>query len=71
MQNIRVALVLPRGASHVFPDAFEPYQQHIPVDEQSALIPAYYKRLTSEDVEVRRAGEGMDALGDGDKPTVP
>ena len=43
------------GASHVFPDAFEPYQHHIPVDEQSALIPAYYKRLTSEDVEVRRA----------------
>ena len=28
------------GASHVFPDAFEPYQQHIPVDEQSGLIPA-------------------------------
>ena len=24
------------GASHVFPDAFEPYQQHIPADEQSS-----------------------------------
>jgi len=43
------------GASHVFPDAFEPYLDHIPSEEQSALIPAYYKRLTSEDVEVRRA----------------
>jgi len=43
------------GASHVFPDAFEPYFNHIPKDEQSALIPAYYKRLTSEDVEIRRA----------------
>ncbi|MGB2352984.1 MAG: prolyl aminopeptidase, partial [Candidatus Poseidoniaceae archaeon] len=42
------------GASHVFPDAFEPYQQHIPADEQSALIPAYYSRLTSEDVQIRR-----------------
>lgn len=43
------------GASHVFPDAFEPYFNHIPVEEQSNLIEAYYKRLTSEDVEVRRA----------------
>ena len=43
------------GASHVFPDAFEPYRDHIPPEEQAALIPAYYKRLTSEDVEVRRA----------------
>ena len=42
------------GASHVFPDAFEPYQQHIPADEQSALIPAYYSRLTSDDVNIRR-----------------
>ncbi len=42
------------GASHVFPDAFEPYQQHIPMDEQDNLIEAYYRRLTSDDVEVRR-----------------
>ncbi len=43
------------GASHLFPDAFEPYRNHIPTDEQSDLISAYYKRLTSDDVEVRRA----------------
>ena len=43
------------GASHLFPDAFEPYRNHIPADEQSDLISAYYKRLTSDDVEVRRA----------------
>ncbi len=43
------------GASHIFPDAFEPYKQHIPVEEQSDLIAAYYRRLTSEDVQVRRA----------------
>tara|TARA_B100000575_G_scaffold224805_1_gene185300 strand:+ start:1089 stop:2129 length:1041 start_codon:yes stop_codon:yes gene_type:complete len=42
------------GASHVFPDAFEPYLNHIPKDEQHALISAYYSRLTSDDVEVRR-----------------
>jgi len=44
-----------QGASHVFPDAFEPYQNHIPLAEQHDLIAAYYARLTSEDIEVRRA----------------
>ena len=44
-----------RGASHVFPDAFEPYSQHIPPEERSELITAYYQRLTHEDVEIRRA----------------
>ena len=43
------------GASHIFPDAFEPYKQHIPEGEQHDLIGAYYRRLTSSDVEVRRA----------------
>ncbi len=43
------------GASHIFPDAFEPYRNHIPEDERGHLIQAYYKRLTSDDVEVRRA----------------
>ena len=43
------------GASHVFPDAFEPYQNHIPEDEQHDLISAYYERLTSDNVEIRRA----------------
>ena len=42
------------GASHVFPDAFEPYREHIPLLEQGDLIKAYYARLTSDDVEVRR-----------------
>jgi len=42
------------GASHVFPDAFEPYRDHIPLAEQGDLIKAYYSRLTSDDVEVRR-----------------
>lgn len=43
------------GASHIFPDAFEPYREHIPKNEQDNLIGAYYARLTSDDVEVRRA----------------
>lgn len=44
-----------QGASHVFPDAFEPYSQHIPIEERHDLITAYYQRLTNEDVEIRRA----------------
>ena len=43
------------GASHIFPDAFEPYRNHIPAEEQGNLIEAYYRRLTSDDVAVRRA----------------
>ena len=43
------------GASHLFPDAFEPYREHIPAEEQNDLISAYYQRLTSEKADVRRA----------------
>ena len=43
------------GASHIFPDAFDSYRDHIPVEEQGNLIKAYYSRLTSSDVAVRRA----------------
>lgn len=43
------------GASHIFPDAFEAYREHIPKQEQGDLISAYHARLTSEDVNTRRA----------------
>ena len=43
------------GASHVFPDAFEPYSTHIPEPERNDLIAAYYRRLTSENISIRRA----------------
>lgn len=42
------------GASHIFPDAFEPYYLHIPEEERGDMIAAYYKRLTSEDRLVRQ-----------------
>ena len=41
------------GASHIFPDKFAPYRDHIPKEEQGDLIKAYYKRLTSEDGDIR------------------
>jgi len=43
------------GASHIFPDKFHPYREHIPEEERGDLIAAYYKRLTSTDREVRVA----------------
>ena len=43
------------GASHIFPDKFQPYREHIPVEERGDMIAAYYKRLTSADGDVRRA----------------
>ena len=43
------------GASHLFPDKFQPYREHIPVEERGDMIAAYYRRLTSGDASVRRA----------------
>jgi proline iminopeptidase len=43
------------GASHLFPDAWEPYLAQIPEGERSDMIKAYYRRLTSRSRKVRRA----------------
>jgi proline iminopeptidase len=44
-----------RGASALYPDAWEPYLAHIPEAERGDLLSAYYRRLTSEDPTVRLA----------------
>ncbi len=44
-----------RGASALFPDAWEPYLAAIPEEERHDLVAAYYKRLTSPNAEVRKA----------------
>jgi len=44
-----------RGASILFPDAWEPYLAHIPEAERGDMLGAYYRRLTSEDAAVRLA----------------
>jgi len=43
------------GASYLFPDAWENYLAPIPVAERTDLITAYYRRLTSSDIELRTA----------------
>ena len=41
------------GANQIYPDAWQEYLKPIPVAEQGDLLSAYYKRLTSEDPQVR------------------
>lgn len=43
------------GASWMFPDAWEHYVAAIPAEERGDFVAAYYRRLTSDNVEVRRA----------------
>ena len=42
-----------KGADAIFPDAWEPYLAAIPHVERGDLISAYYRRLTSDDLQVR------------------
>jgi proline iminopeptidase len=44
-----------RGASVLYPDAWEPYLQHIPEADRGDLLAAYYRRLTDVDASVRLA----------------
>jgi proline iminopeptidase len=41
------------GASFIYPDAWEKFLAPIPVEEQDHLVEAYYRRLTSEDPDIR------------------
>ncbi|WP_437730636.1 prolyl aminopeptidase [Sorangium sp. So ce1335] len=43
-----------RGASAIFPDAWEEYLTFIPEAERADLLTAYHRRLTSPDPEVQR-----------------
>ena len=43
------------GASRIFPDYWADYYEHIPENERSDMIAAYYKRLTSSDEIARMA----------------
>ncbi|MDH7945048.1 prolyl aminopeptidase [Pseudohongiella sp. SYSU M77423] len=42
------------GCSRLFPDLWEQYQAPIPVNERGDMVTAYYRRLTSDDANVRR-----------------
>ena len=42
------------GTSWIFPDAWESYLEPIPPEERDDMISAYYKRLTSDDPQIRQ-----------------
>ena len=42
------------GARHLFPDHWDDFVAHIPVDERHDLLAAYHRRLTSPDANVRK-----------------
>jgi proline iminopeptidase len=41
------------GASHIFPDVWEKYRDHIPAEERHDFVKAYHRRLTSDDEKTR------------------
>lgn len=43
------------GASYIYPDAWSEYLKPIPLDERDNLLAAFYRRLTSEDRQIRLA----------------
>ncbi|KAL2652498.1 hypothetical protein R1flu_020626 [Riccia fluitans] len=43
------------GCSAIYPDAWEPYRDHIPEEERNDFLAAYNKRLFSDDSEVQLA----------------
>lgn len=43
------------GASEIFPDIWESYENHIPPEERTDFVKAYYNRLTHSDANIRLA----------------
>jgi proline iminopeptidase len=48
-----IAWFYQRGTDALFPDAWEKYVEPIPVEERGDLVGAFYRRLTSDDRDVR------------------
>jgi proline iminopeptidase len=45
----------PGGASRIFPDNWDAFISHLPIEERSDIIQSYYKRLTGADEVARMA----------------
>jgi len=53
------------GTSWIYPDAWQEYIDHIPETERGDLLHAYYRRLTSADLEVQRAAARIWSVWEG------
>ncbi len=58
------------GASEVFPDRWQHYLEPIPKEERSDLLQAYYRRLTSDDPEVRLTAAKAWSIWEGTTSTL-
>ncbi len=59
-----------QGASHMFPDAWEPYLALIPAAERGDMVAAYYKRLTSPDAKIRLEAARAWSIWEGSTSTL-
>ncbi|MBI2395108.1 MAG: prolyl aminopeptidase [Deltaproteobacteria bacterium] len=59
-----------RGASFLFPDAWEHYLAPIPPDERGDLLHAYHRRLTSDDPAVRQEAARAWSVWEGSTSTL-
>jgi proline iminopeptidase len=53
------------GTSWIYPDAWQEYIGHIPEAERGDLLHAYYRRLTSPNIEVQRAAAKIWSVWEG------
>lgn len=53
------------GCSNIYPDVWEPYLNFIPNAERSNMISAYYKRLTSENEDIRNKAAKIWSIWEG------
>ena len=58
------------GASQIYPDKFEEFLAPIPEEERGDLVEAYYKRLTSDDADVRLSAAKAWSKWEGDIVTL-
>ncbi len=55
LRRLEIAWFYQNGASALLPEAFENYCNYIPSEERDDLVAAYYRRLTSDNFDVRLA----------------
>ena len=55
LRSSEISWFYQEGASYIYPDAWEEYLRPIPLEERGDLLSAFYKRLTSDDKQVRLA----------------
>ncbi|MFA6238313.1 MAG: prolyl aminopeptidase [Bacteriovorax sp.] len=53
------------GCSKIFPDAWEEYVKPIPENERNDFVRAFYKRLTSEDKQIRKSAAAAWSIWEG------